>query len=180
MGDKFSEAHDAFPEAEGDGVFEQQEHCIEDVQIRVVLRALFDELFDILQDGVDVELLLFFLFALEGTLGLVYVFLADDPLLLSLVAVPATDGFDGFDGSELAVGYVDVVGDANERLVHVCYRVNHLPCSLVCLLYQLVQVLYLGVIQDYSHYLESDQGRNVLNGVAVLVHADVRQQVYEL
>lgn len=153
---------------------------MQNVQHCVVLSALFDEFLNVEQDSSDVEFFFLFLLPLKSTFGLVDVFLPDHSSFFSLVPVPATDGFDGFNRSELAVGDVDVMGNSHERLVDVGNGVNDLPCLLVGLLDHIVEALDFRVIEDDGHNLESDQGRHIVNGVVVLVHADVGEEVDEL
>jgi hypothetical protein len=148
------------------------------------LVALLYEGFDELEYAGEVELLLFFLLTLEGTLGAVNILSPHHTPLFSLVAVPPADVLDGLDGGELAVGNVDVVGDAHEGLVHVGDReefdASGLDAGLVDFADLLVKTCDFWVEQDDCNDLEGDQGRDVLYGVVVLVHADIGQQVDEM
>ena len=153
---------------------------MQNVQHCVALSALLDEFLNVEQDSGDVEFFLLFLLPLKSALGLVDVFLPDHSSFFSLMSVPAADGFDGFNGSELAVGDVDVMGNSHERFVDVGNGVNDLPCLLVSLLYHIVETLDFRVIEDDGHNLESDQGRDIVNGIVVLVHADIGEEVDEL
>ncbi len=142
--------------------------------------ALLDELLNVEQDGCDVELLLLFLLALEGTLGLVYVFLPYHSPLFALMPIPPADVLDGLDGGELAVGDVDVMGDPHEGLVDVGDGVDHLSCLLVGLPNHVVETLDFWVVEDDGHNLECHQGRHIFDGVVVFIHADIGQEVDEL
>ena len=78
-----------------------------------------DEVSDEIENTIDVEFLLLFLFAFEGSLGAVDVFLSDIASLLALVSVPPADVLDGLNRGEFAVADVDVVSDAQEWLVDI-------------------------------------------------------------
>lgn len=98
--------------------------------------------------------------------------------------IPPADVLDGLDGSELAVGDVDVVGDADEGLVDVGdgeeLDASGLDAGLVDFSDLLVETCDFGVEEDDGDDLEGDQGGHVFDGVVVLVHADIGEQVDEV
>jgi hypothetical protein len=175
---------DALPKTQQYCLFEQSKYGIEYIQVGIFLIALLDECLDELEYAGEVELLLFFLLSLEGAFGAVDVLPAYDASFLALVAVPPADVLDGLDGGELAVVDVDVVGDAHEWFVDIGDGVDlhagGLETGLVDLPDLLVELGDLGVEEDDGNHLQGDEGGHVLNGVVVLVHADVRQQVHEV
>ena len=182
--DQLPELRDALPEPEDDRLLEEAQHGVKDLQVHVLLVALFDECLDELEDAFEVKLLLLFLLALEGALGAVDVLLPDDASLLALVAVPPADVLDGLDGGELDVVDVDVVSDPHEGFVYVNDRVQLHPVGLEARFVQLSDLLVelgdLRVEEDDCDDLQGHQGGDVFDGVVVLVHADVCEQVDEV
>lgn len=63
------------------------------------------------------------------------------------------------------------MSDSNKGFVNIGDRVDDLPSRLIGLFDQLVQVFYLGVVQDNRNNLESYKSRHIFNRVVVLVHA---------
>jgi hypothetical protein len=129
-------------------------------------------------------LFLFFLLAFEGTFGAVNVFLAYYTAFFTLMPVPPADVLDGFDLGEFAVVNVDVLGDPDEGFVHVLdgvFVVAFLDeVGFVGGVDHLVEGFDLGVQQDDGDGLEGDECGDVFDGVVVLVHADVGEEVDEV
>lgn len=143
-----------------------------------------DEVSDEIENTIDVEFLLLFLFAFEGSLGAVDVFLSDIASLLALVSVPPADVLDGLNRGEFAVADVDVVGDAQEWLVDISDGMQYVLIILEVVIINFpnggVQLLDLRVKEDDCGKLQSYKGRNILNSFVILVHTHVCQEVHKL
>ena len=125
---KFSELVDAGPETEGDRLLEEKKNRVEEIEVDTFLRGLLNEILDVVEDGFEVEELLFFFLAFEGPLGSVDLFLPDYSLLLSLVTIPLADVLDGLDWCKRTVVNVDVVRYSGKRFMNTC---DGLPALLL-------------------------------------------------
>ena len=117
---KFSELVDAGPETEGNCLLEKKKNRVEEVEVDTFLCGLLNEILYVVEDGFEVEELLFFFLAFKGPLGSVDLFLPDHSLLLSLVTIPFADVLDRLDGCERTVVYVDVMRYSGKRFVNAC------------------------------------------------------------
>lgn len=171
----------ALPETQDDGLLEEVEDGVEDLEVVDQVARIFvvglQEVFDVDEQVFKVGLLLFLLLTLVDTLCFSDVLYLSG-LLLLIEAIPFDNLPNSADRREIEVVDICMMRNPNKRLMDISIgEAFHLLLRIIGQFQFLIENFDLIVKQNGRNHSQRNIGLDIFIGLVIAIHADIGQEV---